>query len=586
VCDGDVAMSYAPAVIEEDLEFEDVTPGVVAGMDDPERVATQLAATLAAQNNRWVPEVAHGDDGPSVRLTQPTLRPIDLSSIESSQVVRLEVVTVGNGVNTITLVGLPAGAVLQLSITGDRAERDVRELVVSDMAGDLELLRLVTSVGIRVGDGVTGRVTLGTGVMATTVEGAAQPVFRLSGGHLVLKENVNRLCLAGEGTVSTTVQRGARIRHLEVESDSTLLFDDPRQVAVGKAEPAAGVNMPSLALGVPERPARAVRDRRNIVVLNHVKLVRLTTSGVANVHCTSIRDSILQAPLKLELVGAAEVFNTRFEINGDDWVELSGPGGATVLNASGQVELHDVRSLQMTGAPEGLQIRDHGSVGTPSDASWEDTVLTGVRLPAGLAGRRMLTLAGSAYHFTPDTTDLPGRDQTFLGWLFNRDGRTNYKGPENARRLLADAEYVRELARVCRDKGSPGSVATQTAWCAYRLRALKAKGVEWVALGAYRLIGYGERPVPAFLLWFALAILFAGPVLWAGGHETEWSIRGAEVFASEVGRLLLGPLSGLTRSGGTLDSGGDFAEVAARTLTAIPLITGGIALRNYVKSER
>ena len=234
---------------------------------------------------------------------------------------------------------------------------------------------------------------------------------------------------------------------------------------------------------------------------------------------------------------------------------------------------------------EGLKVRDRGSKPLPGQAVWDDTVLTSVRLPHGLDGRRILTLLGNAFHFTPDTTDLPGRDQTIWAWA-TRSREINYKKPENASRLLGDAEFVRELTRVCRDKGAPGSVTTQVSWCAYRLRALKAKGVEWGALAIYRLLGYGERPVPAFALWVLLSFALAGPVLFANDHEFDWSKGGFGVFAAEVGRLLLGPLSALAKSGGTLNSTGDFVEVAARTLTAIPLVTGAIALRNYVKSER
>ena len=103
-----------------------------------------------------------------------------------------------------------------------------------------------------------------------------------------------------------------------------------------------------------------------------------------------------------------------------------------------------------------------------------------------------------------------------------------------------------------------------------------------MALSAYRTLGYGERPLPAFLLWFLMSLTLAGPVLALEGAAFDWS--GWDRLLTEAGRLALGPLSGLLK-GGTL-SGGDLAEVAARALTAIPLVTGSLALRNYVKSER
>ena len=64
----------------------------------------------------------------------------------------------------------------------------------------------------------------------------------------------------------------------------------------------------------------------------------------------------------------------------------------------------------------------------------------------------------------------------------------------------------------------------------------------------------------------------------------DWSSEGRENWLHEVFRLMLGPLAALTQSGSL--SGGQVAELVARAVVPIPLVTGAIAMRNYVKSER
>lgn len=68
------------------------------------------------------------------------------------------------------------------------------------------------------------------------------------------------------------------------------------------------------------------------------------------------------------------------------------------------------------------------------------------------------------------------------------------------------------------------------------------------------------------------------------GLRFDPSWAGARRYALEASRLALGPAAGITRAG-TLSTA-DVAEVLARVLTSIPLVTGTLALRNYVKSDR
>jgi hypothetical protein len=265
-------------------------------------------------------------------------------------------------------------------------------------------------------------------------------------------------------------------------------------------------------------------------------------------------------------------------------VELTLGEETVATDITGEIQLNDARHVNLTAGIDGvlfrapLSGRNKAAAGAVAERPFEGLVISGARLPTGLEGRRILTMLADAYHFSPDVRGIPGHDQTVWAKLFQTQ-RTRYRRTDVA--LHEDAEYVRELARLSREKGAPGSVTTRIAWCAYRLRALKTVGTERLALAVYRLFGYGERPAPALALWLVLSLVLAGPVLWAGRYSPTWSWRGYGQTLLEASRLALGPLAGLSRSGNLTTS--DVLELFARALISAPLVTGILALRNYVK---
>lgn len=549
--------------------------------------STALIGVLHRQTKSWTASL-NCDTEPFVELVHAGNDPIDLSSLVAGQRVRLSVLT-GPMISKFTIANLAEGVVVELWVPDVPATSHLRSLELRGINGQLELTGFPTMVDVDA-ENSRGRVVIGTLVEVTvTGVGNPAPCFRVSGGSLELRDVAPLVEVEGSvvlaTTIATNLMRRGGIKVLTPVGDADVTFTFPcipiDHVRNANADPAHSAGA-TLTLRAHDDHVQDAKTRR--IRLGDINGVRVAGTQGVHLECHSIDESILVAPMALELAADAVVVNSTFEAAGNEWVTLTSNPGAAVLSATGHVELRNVAQLQVSASTAGLKVRDSGSEDTTRAVDWTGTVLTGVILPDGLEGRRTLTRLTDAYQFSPDVRQLPGRDQTVVARLVKRRKVTYSDRVDHVRRLHADAEYLREMARVCNEKGAPGSVTTQVAWCAYRLRALKSRGLERAALAVYRCIGYGERPGPAILLWLALSLMLAGPVLLIGG--AHWDPNdGVDNFFLEVGRLMLGPLAVLTRSG-SLDSKEDFAEIVARTLTAVPLLTGAIALRKYVKAER
>lgn len=225
---------------------------------------------------------------------------------------------------------------------------------------------------------------------------------------------------------------------------------------------------------------------------------------------------------------------------------------------------------QLRGCKDGFVICDMLDPGT-----FRGSVLIDFDLPASSEGRRVLNALNEAYHVVPRSAKIPGAD----GKLRRYSG---FIPKSSLVHLVRDAEFVSELARLARDKRAPGATRTRIAWWAYRLRHLNSQSRwERFALIIYRALGYGERPIPAFLSWFVLALVATSVVLWGSALDFSWD--GASIFIAELVSQALAPFGSIT---GTGNPDASSLEYALRPLIAVPLITGALALRNSVKQER
>lgn len=585
-------------------------------------VTEELAGLIADLGRSYaVPEI-QDDENRSIRLTMSGDKAIDLSRAPAGRVVHLQV-QAQPGTRTLTLTGLGPGSVVTLSIPELPSNEKIELLKLTNCRGQLRLGSLVRGVHLVCADTDTDTeeepredqpgdearsVVLLTDAAITVDEPFSKTMLILRGGTVWVGSSIEEVAIVEQGTIALDKSNSGPIQTLTVGGDSLLTLGPDRPligVIRGLVDPTGDQHRrPKLRLQPQPARGNVIAEEISVDSIENVVLAEATRPAALG-RVKSVRECEIHGGVRLALREDATVSQTTFVPDTDATVRnpvLSAAAGAFLLDVTGTVDLGTAPGIHISAGADALTIGIHSSIEEDSDP-WRGAMMTNVKLPPGLVGRRMLDKLQGAYQLTPDVSELPGSDQTAVARLASltrrtpptllarsprltrlaRTKRTDYATDADARRkLYEDAEFVRELASLSREKGTPGSVATRIAWCSYRLRNIKAHGVERAALNVYRLLGYGERPLPAFLLWAALSIALAGPVLIARGGHPEWCCF--DRLLAEAGRLALGPLAGLLR-GGTL-SGGDIAEIAARTLTAIPLVTGALALRNYVKSER
>lgn len=257
-------------------------------------------------------------------------------------------------------------------------------------------------------------------------------------------------------------------------------------------------------------------------------------------------------------------------------VTLIGSPGAVLTELEGDWSIRSADRSHLFGTAKGFRItQSRRSLG--GGTKFGGAVLDNFHLPSGPERREILAALGEAYHLNPATSDIPGSDIAYhlpRPWL----ARTKHPLLE---RLPEDVEFIGELARLAHDKGAPGSTRTRIAWCAYRVRHLGTDNRwERLVLAAYRLLGYGERPLPAFATWLALAALIAVMKLHSG---FGWSLMSSKVLLSAILHEAFGPVGAILRTGSPTT---ELWESVLRAIIAIPLVTGTLALRNFVKQER
>lgn len=565
--------------------------------------ADEIVSSLGQNWSAPSRQIIDGVETICLALGQP--HPVDLSKLPRGKVTHLQILA---GVNNslLELTNLPSDSVLSLQIPDVKANERLETLRLTDCHGQVRVVSTVQGMNLmcteahktptsstetavsplEIPEQEARSVVIEPNATLSIKESPGESVLILRGGQLYLETALKHLVLAGRGSIHRN--NGGPVEDLEVYGDSRLDFGAhlPTIVRLRASPCRSGVDPAdkSLTKVVLRVPSSRRNEAEHSLSLNHIENLHLTSTPwpLSLQRIMSITGSILEGPTRLSLREQATVSQTEFRPHPERknlTPLVSADAGCHLIGVTGSVSLGQVPEIHIAAASQGLTI-DLDPSGQDLESPWRGSMMTNVILPTGLPGRRILAKLEDAYQITPNVANLPGLDQTIVAKVTGRRATSYNKSADGQRTLFEDAEFLRELARICREKGAPGSVTTTVAWCAYRLRSIKTQGVERVALGLYRWLGYGERPLPAFILWIVLAVGLAGPVLAAGGSKFDPSGTG-HLFI-EAGRLALGPLAGLLR-GGNL-SGGDIAEIAARAITSIPLITGSIALRNYVKS--
>ena len=429
----------------------------------------------------------------------------------------------------------------------------------------------------------TGRVTLADNVHPVTidrVEGLQQLSIAAGGAMIAVAEAncevlVDGGTFAPEGGVERVRFRSGELVTNRASSLFELIIDGAPSLTVGSNTPkliakVTGANAESSLKLNPDSdrsssdPTLVVGEIRDLKVVLSARHLTLEVIKEA-------RNLVIHGPGTIALGAGAAGDNVLITKAG-----LACGAEASLSNLSGNLHLSTCQGAQLAGGLDGFLILGDRRPDRRSQepADWSESILTGFRLPHGLAGRRLVSKLTACYHVNPSTQDVPGWSSSFrlrhLGsWLQGlRKANDSSVG--------LDAEFVRELARVAKERGAPGPARTKLGWCSYRLRHQGSSGVEWLGLAGYRMLGYGERPLPALTTWLVLSLGLTGVAL----------VTTSNGFGPTFGAMSLGPLAGLMRVGGS-----DATELGAapwlviRALLALPLITGLLALRNYVKGD-
>jgi hypothetical protein len=314
-----------------------------------------------------------------------------------------------------------------------------------------------------------------------------------------------------------------------------------------------------------------------------VERVRLSSLCIGQTAQVSALDDI--GPISISGPGAVEVDRT---VHGLTFVEpaprLFMRPYSQMINAAGPFTLRYGPHARLAGrADGGSSSRDRLEL---RDIDADPGGLTGVSLvnfsvPVSLQGIQMLNvIRDNAILATPLLhDDLPGMHDTVKSQIAKRQLRR--------REVEAiEMDYASAISSLSHIGNSPASVRTKLAWCAYRVRHLQTTGPERFILGAYRLIGYGERPMPAFILYFVFALFVT--IVYLSDESLALTAAGIGNFLTILFGWLVSPLHLLNLTGekeGTVSFIQPW-DTLARLLIAAPFATGLLALRKYVKDEK
>jgi hypothetical protein len=280
-------------------------------------------------------------------------------------------------------------------------------------------------------------------------------------------------------------------------------------------------------------------------------------------------------------------------ISFEEEVTLSGAPHAQVLGASGSIKLGKVAKVTIVGGDSfaaasdrqtsqprtaALEIKDYQS---EDDETLTGVSLSNVQFTADSRGLQLISaLQDDAQHVSPAITDrLPG--------LRNEDRRVTFGQLATGRAddLFASV-YATALSELASSKGAPGSVRTRLNWCSYIMRSLTAPTrAERLILTFYRIIGFGERPVPAILAYLVASIFMT--VIGLSDRPIQPTSEGLRVWFTTLIDWLATPFHILKL---TTPPRGDSTFVQpwdtfSRILIAAPFATAFFALRKYVKTD-
>ncbi|MGZ0147957.1 hypothetical protein ACXJJ3_12880 [Kribbella sp. WER1] len=420
----------------------------------------------------------------------------------------------------------------------------------------------------------TGQIEILSGMVTLANDLPEETPVLLNGGHLSLVASRQNLRVSGKSAITTSGGSPIRIDRLTIHERVDLKFTSNTPPIVANL---VG-DVPKSSLMITDIPGNSWTwqvENISALAIAIEKPVRIPSRSADRIQ--------ISGPISIEFGANSTASDLTFTPNEAGTPKLVALTGSVIDNLSGTVALGPVSGCVLTGSNDGFDITQVTSAMT--DPALRSSVLTGFRIPGQLPGRHILASMSDVYYLDPDTRSLPGSEhgwhkQLCRWWSYKQDNESKQR--DAMRELRQNIEVLRELQRLVIEKGSPGSTRTKVAWNSYRLRHRGTTSrVEYLSLAAYRLVGYGERPMPAFTTWLVTAACTAGLRL---GLHPDLSPDGILLFLRETVHQAIGPLTGLLYAGNSsLNSPWDYL---ARAVVAVPLATGLFAFRNYVKSRQ
>jgi hypothetical protein len=459
---------------------------------------------------------------------------------------------------TVNLEGLPENAVVEVRGEPDWSERPTLDL------GSTVLRKLVI---------VNADVTINT--PNTRGNGRIEVIdsVRCESGRLIAIGRTIEQCTVKENV--TIEQRNGNIKHLKVVSGCRL--------TVSSGEP-----FHSVKPAEPAEPAESGTCARSKLTLASGQI--LVTKGISRIDLT-LEDTAMHTDDAEDLMvnGRGTVVVRKSCQNicfGGAAISLSVGAYGQVYGATGCVRLERAAHAHIAGSPQGLWLEWV----TADSKDIEGVSALNVAFPVSLVGIQTISmLSDHGNSITPLVHErLPGRDHRIWSRVAPKEPRIPANSGDDAvppsltTQLTIEAEYAHALADLAAFKGAPASVRTNLAWCSYRMRNVTAPGrTEHFVLSLYRMIGYGERVIPALICYAVVALMTTTISL----HAADLSVTpaGIRLFLETWRNWLASPLHLLRLTDSITDS--SLWQTLGRALVAIPFVTAVLALRNYVKDD-
>ncbi|WP_157930819.1 hypothetical protein [Glycomyces xiaoerkulensis] len=196
-----------------------------------------------------------------------------------------------------------------------------------------------------------------------------------------------------------------------------------------------------------------------------------------------------------------------FDENVDLWLDED----ATLRNFSGRCRIDKAAGATIEAAQgESFQYVGVRSGRPDTGDRVRGLTLRGVHIEPGREGRSRLVELTEVRVLEPAINLKTYPDQwrrPFRSIDSLRKRAKNDPDKEKAVDDLLDCTYFyQELDTLIADKCGSGAIRSRTAWNRARAQHLRSRRTERWMYGLFRLVGYGQRPIPPLLAWIGLAL--------------------------------------------------------------------------------